>query len=200
MRCRKQSSNATFIIRPRRDWTGDDGDRFLRKGYIHVYTGSGKGKTTAALGLGIRAAGAGMRVHMVQFMKGRRYSEINTIEKLENFALTQYGRDEFVSRECPEQVDIDLARKGLRYSQEIIARCEYDLIILDEINVAVDFGLVSLEDVSRLIKEKPEKLELVLTGRYAHPEIIRHADLVTEMVEIKHPYQEGVLARRGIDF
>lgn len=172
----------------------------MRTGYIHVYTGPGKGKTTAALGLGIRAAGAGMRVHMVQFMKGRRYCEINTIENIKNFTLTQHGRDEFVSKECPEQVDIDLAQNGFRYSREIIARCEYDLVILDEINVAVDFDLVSLEDVIKLIEAKPEKLELVLTGRYAHPEIIKHADLVTEMLEIKHPYRDGVLARRGIDF
>jgi cob(I)alamin adenosyltransferase len=172
----------------------------LKKGYIHVYTGPGKGKTTAAIGLGIRAAGAGMKVHMVQFMKGRRYSEIDTIEKIKNFTITQHGRDEFVSKEKPEQVDIDLAQEGFKYSKEIVNNGKYDMIILDEINVAVDYNLISLKDITKLIEEKPEKLELILTGRYAHPEIVRYADLVTEMLEIKHPYQQGVEARKGIDF
>jgi cob(I)alamin adenosyltransferase len=172
----------------------------LKKGYIHVYTGPGKGKTTAALGLGIRAAGAGMRVHMVQFMKGRRYCEIDTIEKIKNFTITQHGRDEFVSKENPEQIDIDLAQKGFKYSKEIIGNGKYDVIILDEINVAVDYNLISLNDIIKVFEEKPENLELILTGRYAHPEIVRNADLVTEMLEIKHPYQQGVAARKGIDF
>jgi cob(I)alamin adenosyltransferase len=172
----------------------------LKKGYIHVYTGPGKGKTTAALGLGLRAAGAGMKIHMVQFMKGRRYSEIDTIEKIKNFTITQHGRDEFVSKENPEQIDIDLAQKGFKYAKEIIKNGKLDMIILDEINVAVDYNLVSLDDIIKFIEEKPEKIELILTGRYAHPEIVRNADLVTEMLEIKHPYQQGVEARKGIDF
>ena len=172
----------------------------MKKGYIHVYTGPGKGKTTAALGLGLRAAGAGMKIHMVQFMKGRRYSEIDTIEKIKNFTITQHGRDEFVSKENPEQIDIDLAQKGFKYAKEIIKNGKLDMIILDEINVAVDYNLVSLDDIIKFIEEKPEKIELILTGRYAHPEIVRNADLVTEMLEIKHPYQQGVEARKGIDF
>jgi cob(I)alamin adenosyltransferase len=172
----------------------------LKKGYIHVYTGSGKGKTTAALGLGIRAAGAGMQVHMVQFMKGRRYSEIDTIENIKNFTITQHGRDEFVSKEKPDKIDIDLAQEGFKYARDIINNGKYDMIILDEINVAVDYNLVSLKDLIKLLEVKPEKLELILTGRYAHPEIVRYADLVTEMLEIKHPYQQGITARKGIDF
>ena len=172
----------------------------MKKGYIHVYTGPGKGKTTAALGHGIRAAGAGRKVHIVQFMKGRRYSEIDTIEKISNFSIIQHGRDEFVSKENPDQVDIDLAQKGFKYSKEIVNNGKYDIIILDEINVAVDFNLVSLKDIIKLLEGKPEKLELILTGRDAHPEIVRYADLVTEMLEIKHPYQQGVQARKGIDF
>lgn len=172
----------------------------MKKGFVHVYTGPGKGKTTAALGLGIRAAGAGMKIHMVQFMKGRRYSEINTIETIKSFTLSQHGRDEFVSKERPEQVDIDLAQNGFRYAREIIGRGAHDLIILDEINVAVDFALIALDDLIRLVEAKPENLELVLTGRYAHPDIISRADLVTEMLEIRHPYQQGIMARRGIDF
>ena len=172
----------------------------MKKGYIHVYTGPGKGKTTAALGLGIRAAGAGMKVHMVQFMKGRRYSEIDSIENISNFTITQHGRDEFVSKENPDKIDIDLAQKGFKYTKEIVNNGKYDMIILDEINTAVDYNLIALKDVIKLLEGKPEKLELILTGRNAHPEIVRHADLVTEMLEIKHPYQQGVTARKGIDF
>jgi len=172
----------------------------MEKGYIHVYTGPGKGKTTAAIGLGMRAAGAGLKVYMIQFMKGRRYSELESIDKIPNFTLVQHGRDEFVNKDNPEQIDIDLAQKGFVHAKEVIKEGKYDLIILDEINVAVDFNLIDIHDVLKLIKEKPEKLELVLTGRYAHPEITRHADYVTEMLEIKHPYQYGVTARKGIDF
>jgi len=172
----------------------------LKKGYVHVYTGPGKGKTTAALGLGLRAAGADLKVHMIQFMKGRRYSELDAIEKIPNFTVSQHGRDEFVSKENPEQIDIDLAQKGFAKAQEIIKNGKYDMVILDEINVAIDYNLVPLDDLLKLIEEKPEKLELILTGRYAHPELVKIANLVTEMLEIKHPYQNGVLARKGVDY
>ena len=172
----------------------------MEKGYIHVYTGPGKGKTTAALGLGMRAAGAGFKVHMIQFMKGRKYSELDAIENLPNFTFSQHGRDEFVSKEKPKQIDIDLAQEGFAHAKDIIKNTKYDMVILDEINVAVDYNLISLDDVLKLIEEKPEKLELVLTGRDAHPELVKIADVVTEMLEIKHPYQEGVTARKGIDF
>jgi len=172
----------------------------LEKGYVHIYTGHGKGKTTAALGLGLRAAGAGLKVHMIQFMKGRRYSELDAIEKIPNFTISQNGRDEFVSKENPEQIDIDLAQKGFAKAQDVIKNGKYDMVILDEINVAVDYNLVNLDGLVKLIEEKPEKLELVLTGRYAHPELTKVADLVTEMLEIKHPYQSGIQARKGVDF
>ena len=172
----------------------------MEKGYIHVYTGPGKGKTTAALGLGLRASGAGLKVHMVQFMKGRRYSEIDTIDNISNFTISQHGRDEFVSKENPDKIDIDLAQKGFKFAKEIINNGKYDMVILDEINVAVDYNLISLKEVIRLLEKKPEKLELILTGRDAHPDIIKIADLVTEMLEIKHPYQQGIIARKGIDF
>jgi cob(I)alamin adenosyltransferase len=170
------------------------------KGLIHVYTGDGKGKTTAAIGLGVRAVGAGLRVHMIQFMKGRRYSELNALERLPGFTVVQFGRDEFVSKKKPEQIDIDLAQKGLAHAQEVLRKNEYDLVILDEINVAVDYHLVSLADVLKLMKLKPDSMELILTGRYADPELVRQADLVSEMLEIKHPYQKGVPARKGIDW
>jgi cob(I)alamin adenosyltransferase len=172
----------------------------LKKGFIHVYTGNGKGKTTAAIGLGIRAIGDGLKVIMIQFMKGRRYSELDALKPIENFAVVQFGRDEFVSKEKPEQIDIDLARKGLLYAKDAVLKGNYDLVILDEINVAVDFNLISLENVIELLEKKPETLELVLTGRYASPEIIKHADIVSEILEIKHPYQKGVQSRKGIDW
>ena len=172
----------------------------LEKGYIHLYTGPGKGKTTAALGLGLRAAGAGLKVHMIQFMKGRRYSELDAVEHLSNFTIVQYGRDEFVSKENPDPIDIDLAQEGFAHAKEIVKNGKYDLVILDEINVALDYNLLSLKDVLKLIEEKPEKLELVLTGRYANPEVVKIADVVTEMLEINHPYQQGVEARKGIDY
>ncbi len=172
----------------------------MEKGIVHVYTGPGKGKTTAALGLGLRAVGAGFKVHMIQFMKGRRYSEIDAIENISNFTISQHGRDEFVSKKNPEQVDIDFAREGFEHARKLVKDGKYDMIILDEVNVAVDYNLISVDDVLKLIEEKPEKLELVLTGRDAHPEIVKIADLVTEMLEIKHPYQQGVVARKGIDF
>jgi cob(I)alamin adenosyltransferase len=172
----------------------------LKKGFIHVYTGNGKGKTTAAIGLGIRAAGEGLQVAMIQFMKGRRYSELDALHHIKNFTVVQFGRDEFVCKEKPEQVDIDLAQKGFAYAKEIIQKGGYDLVILDEINVALDFNLISLKDVIELLEHKPETVELVLTGRYASPDIIKHADLVSEILEIKHPYQKGVQSRKGIDW
>jgi cob(I)alamin adenosyltransferase len=170
------------------------------KGLIHVYTGDGKGKTTAAIGIGVRAVGSGLRVHMIQFMKGRRYSELDALERLPGFTVVQFGRDEFVSKKKPEQIDIDLAQKGLAHAQEVLRKNEYDVIILDEINVAVDYHLISLADVLKLMKMKPDSMELILTGRYANPELVRQADLVSEMLEIKHPYQKGVPARKGIDW
>lgn len=178
----------------------DVGSKHMVKSLIHVYTGSGKGKTTAALGLGLRATGAEYKVHMVQFMKGRRYSEIDALEHLPSFSVSQHGRDEFVSKENPEQIDIDLAQEGFQYAKRIMNDNTYDIIILDEINVAVDFKLIALNDVLTLMDKKPEKLELILTGRYADPEIVKKADLVTEMLEIKHPYQKGIQSRKGIDF
>lgn len=133
-------------------------------------------------------------------MKGRRYNEINAIEKINNFSVSQYGRDEFVSKKKPEKIDIDLAQKGFSHAKKIIDDGHHDMLILDEINVAVDFNLIEIKDILKFIDSKLEQLELVLTGRYAHPEIIKKADIVTEMLEIKHPYQIGVQARNGIDF
>ena len=172
----------------------------LEKGLIHVYTGPGKGKTQSALGLGLRAAGAGFKVYMIQFMKGRKYSELESIKHLPNFTIVQYGRDEFVSREKPEQIDIDLAQQGFIHATEIIQTGQHDMVILDEINVAIDFNLISIKDFLNVIHKKPDHVELVCTGRYANPDLVKVADVVTEMLEIKHPYQQGIMARKGIEY
>jgi cob(I)alamin adenosyltransferase len=170
------------------------------RGYIHVYTGNGKGKTTAAIGQGIRAIGNGMTVYMIQFMKGRRYSEIDALEKIPGFTVKQFGRDDFVNKTKPEQIDIDLAHQGLQYAKKIIEEGKHDLVILDEINVAIDFHLIPLQDVLTLLDHKPPSIHLILTGRYAPPELIQKADLVSEILEIKHPYQQGEQSRKGIDW
>jgi len=172
----------------------------LKKSLIHIYTGNGKGKTTAAIGLGVRATGNGLKVHMVQFMKGRRYSEIDALEFIPNFTVFQSGRDEFVSKENPDQIDIDLARNGFEHAKKIINAGKHDLVILDEINVAIDFNLIPLKNVIKLREEKPVEIEVSFTGRYADPELVRQADLVSEILEIKHPYNDGVQSRKGIDW
>ena len=169
-------------------------------GLVQVYTGAGKGKTTAALGLGLRALGKGFKVFMLQFMKGDiEYGEITSIRGLNGFDIEQYGRPDFVDKVNPAQVDIDWAQKGLKRVRELLKDNKYDIIILDEINVAIDWKLMDLDEIIDLIKTKPKNVELILTGRYAHPKIIELADLVTEMIEIKHPYRNGVLARDGIE-
>ena len=166
---------------------------------IQVYTGNGKGKTTAALGLALRAAGAGLKVYIGQFAKGKYYSELNALKKIKNIKIEQFGRSYFIKRE-PNKRDIELARIGLERTRKIISIGIYDMVILDEINVALRLKLLKLEDVISLIKNASKKTELVLTGRNAHPEILKIADLVSEIKEVKHYYNKGVKARRGIEF
>jgi cob(I)alamin adenosyltransferase len=169
------------------------------RGYVHVYTGDGKGKTTAALGLAIRAAGAGMRVYIAQFVKGMHYSELDALQRhADRITLKQYGRDCFIEKE-PTQEDIRAARKGLEEVKGILASGDYQMVILDEANIATRYNLFSAEELLELIRTKPESVELVITGRNADPEIIAAADLVTEMKEIKHYYRRGVQARPGIE-
>ncbi len=171
----------------------------LKKGYTQVYTGNGKGKTTAALGLALRAAGNGMKVFIGQFVKGMQYSEIKSLEKFsDNITVRQFGRGCFIKKD-PEDEDIRCAREGLEELKEAIACGKYDVVILDEINIATYFKLLSVKEVMGLIEDKPKDLELILTGRLAHKDIIARADLVTEMQEVKHYYQQGVLARAGIE-
>jgi cob(I)alamin adenosyltransferase len=171
-----------------------------RKGYVHVYTGDGKGKTTAALGLVLRAVGAGYRVLIVQFMKGTVYSEIKALDALgENVEVKQYGRSECFVGKQPSREDSDWAARGLQEAIVALRTRQYDLVVLDELAVAQRFNLVTVEDVMVLLKERPSETEVVITGRWAHPAIVAQADLVTEMREVKHYYQTGVLARTGIE-
>lgn len=173
----------------------------LEKGLIQVYTGDGKGKTSAALGQALRASGQGLSVYIIQFMKGwPHYGELEAVRRFPNITIRQFGRAEYVSKENPEPVDVRLAEEALEHAREILISGEYDLVVLDEINVALEWRLIQLEDVLSLLDQKPEHVELILTGRYAHPEVLARADLVTEMREIKHPYHEGIVSRRGIDY
>ncbi len=168
---------------------------------IRVYTGNGQGKTTAALGLGLRAHGMGLKVYMVQFMKGiKECGECEAVKRMTDFDIIRFGGVGFVRKDRVTQKDKNLAHQGLEQAKKIVASGKYDLIILDEINVALDFGLIELGDVLDLIKATPKKIELVLTGRDVHPEVIKVADLVTEMKEIKHYYKKGVKARRGLEY
>jgi cob(I)alamin adenosyltransferase len=178
------------------------GEKRLPQGMIQVYTGNGKGKTTAALGLACRAVGHGYTVFMIQFMKGNiEYGELETARKLApSLTIKQMGRECFVSRENPDPEDIRLAQEAMALAKTVITSGEYDIVILDEINVALDFGLINTQEVIQLMdEERPAHVELILTGRYAPQEIMERADLVTEMVEIKHYYQRGVASREGLE-
>ena len=170
----------------------------LEKGYIQVYTGNGKGKTTAALGLALRSVTAGFKVYMGQFMKGQDYSELKAPDLLPGFTMEQYGSPDFLTGK-PTEKDYEGAAKGLQRIKEIVASGNYDVVIMDEINTALFFGLIKVEEVLDIFNNKPENMEIVLTGRYAKDEIIEKADLVTEMKEIKHYYEKGVLSRTGIE-
>jgi len=168
-------------------------------GYIHLYTGNGKGKTTAAIGLAIRAAGAGKRIFIGQFVKGMHYSELDALKRFPEIELNQYGLDCFIVNK-PTQTDIDAARKGLEEVSSIITQNKYDMVILDEICIALHYHLFEIEEVLAVLKSKPEEMEIVMTGRYAPSELFEMADLVTEMAEIKHYYNKDIEARKGIEF
>lgn len=173
----------------------------LKRGLVQVYTGEGKGKTTAALGLAMRAAGHGLKVYIIQFMKGwPNYGELKTVGGHPQITLRQFGRPEFVDPDKPEPVDREMAQEALREARRVLTSGSYDVVILDEANVALKYGLIELRDVLALIEEKPKHLELVLTGRYAPPEVIERADLVTEMREVKHPYRIGIEGQEGIEY
>lgn len=169
------------------------------RGYVHVYTGDGKGKTTAALGLALRAVGAGLKVYIGQFIKKGDYSEINALKRFSDcVTVEQFGRGRF-TRGKPTSEDIEAARKGLIRVKEILFSRQHHIVILDEINVAVSYGIFLPEDLLDIIDRKPDDIELIITGRNAAPEIVEKADLVSEVKAIKHYFQSGVKARIGIE-
>ncbi len=167
---------------------------------IHIYTGNGKGKTTAALGLIIRALGNGKKVCLIQFMKKNFiYGEIKFLEKQNNIDIFQFGTDQLIDPNNPDEIDFKEAELGYQKAKEILNSSKYDLIVIDEINVAIKWKLLPLEKQLELLDIKTDA-EVVMTGRYASPEVIKRANLVTEMLEIKHYYHEGVQAREGVEF
>lgn len=170
----------------------------LGKGYVQVYTGNGKGKTTAALGLVLRTVCAGNKAFIGQFMKGQNYSELKAPEYLPGIKIEQFGDTSFLNGK-PSEKDYSDAAAGLDRMKEIVESGSYDVIVFDEINTTLFFGLLKVEDVLDVIRLKKDNTEIILTGRYAPEEIIDRADLVTEMKEIKHYYNEGVDARVGIE-
>ena len=173
----------------------------LSRGFIQVYTGEGKGKTTASLGQALRACGHGFKVLMIQFMKGsKNYGELLSSESVPGLEIVQKGLPTFVKKGEPSEEDLRLAAEGMELARKAVRDAAHDILILDEINCAVDYGLVDVKDVLDLIRGKPEGMELILTGRYAPAEVIEIADLVTEMREVKHHYNTGVEMREGIEF
>lgn len=173
----------------------------LSRGLVQVYTGNGKGKTTAALGLALRAVGHGLRVYMMQFMKGQTvYGELEAAKVLAPLlTIEQVGRKNFIIPGKIDPIDIEVAEAAFIRGKALVLSGAYDLVILDELNCAVDLGLIPLAEVKGMLMQKPSSTEVVLTGRGAHPEIIALADLVTEMREIKHYYNAGQSARVGIE-
>jgi len=170
------------------------------EGLVQVYTGSGKGKTTAAIGLGMRACGHGYKVCMIQFLKpSTNYGEHKSVKKIKNFKIKSYGTLEFATLKTREHYK-NLSKKAFDYATKAVISGKYDIVILDEINFSAAYGYVNLDDVIRLIEQKPKNVELVLTGRDAPKEIMEKADLVTIMQEAKHPYQKGITAREGIEY
>ncbi len=171
------------------------------KGLVELYTGTGKGKTTAALGVVLRAVAHGLRVHIVYLMKGdTRYGEQDILGRLPGVSFAKFGQPTFVDPKNVKEEEKEEARKALAEARRAMLSSRYDLIVLDEVNVAAAWELVAVEEVLHLIRDKPEEVELILTGRYAPAELVEAADLVTEMFEVKHPFQKGIMARPGIDY
>lgn len=173
----------------------------LKRGYVQVYTGNGKGKTTAALGLALRAAGAGLRVFIIQLMKEYPYSELQSLKALgDRITIEQSGDDAFVYRnELPSEAQKAKAKAALDRAVEVMTSGDYDVVVLDEACVAIYFRLITEDDVLAVLDARPDNVELVLTGRYCPEAIQARADLVSEMREVKHYYEAGVLARKGIE-
>jgi cob(I)alamin adenosyltransferase len=184
---------------PQKKHTEDKKIKF--KGYIQVYTGNGKGKTTAALGVALRAAGHGLKTYIGQFLKGQDYGELVAIGKLTPWIeIEQFGRKGFIHvTKDPDEVDFKKARSGLKKCLAAMVSGKYSIIILDEVNVALYFKLITEKDLHDFLDKRPENVEVILTGRYAPASVVKRADLVTEMKEIKHYYQKGIQSRKGIE-
>ena len=171
------------------------------KGLVQVFTGDGRGKTTAALGTVIRALGHGLRAYIVYFMKGSYpYGEGNILSKLPNVTMASFGSLEFVDPANVKPEEKEQARQALAAAREAMLSGNYDLVVLDEVNLAAAWKLVELDEVVRLITDKPQNVELILTGRQADTKLVQVADLVTEMLKIKHPYDKEIIARKGIEY
>ncbi len=171
------------------------------KGMVHVFTGDGKGKTTAALGMVVRALGHGLRVFVVVFMKGDYpYGEWDFLSKFPGIKIARFGFRTFTDPAHLKPEEIEQANQALITAREAIQSGKYDLVVLDEVNIAAAWKLVEMDEVIRLIRDKPPRVELVLTGRQANKRLIESADLVTECVKIKHPYDKGIKARAGIEY
>lgn len=171
------------------------------KGLVQVFTGNGKGKTTAALGTILRAAGHGLRVFVVFFLKGDyTYGEYDSLTKLPNVSTASFGLRRLIDPNNVDPEEIRQAKLALEAARQAVLSGEYDLVVLDEVNVAVKYELIKLDDVIDLVNRKPENVELILTGRYADNRLIAKADLVTEMVNVKHPFEKGINARKGIEY
>jgi cob(I)alamin adenosyltransferase len=171
------------------------------QGLVQVFTGDGKGKTSAALGVVLRALGHGLRVFIVFFMKGDYpYGEFCTLAKLPNVDVASFGFRSLTDPANIKPKEIEQAKQALATAREAMLNGNYDLVVLDEVNVAAAWKLIEVDEVARLIREKPRNVELILTGRHADAKLIELADLVTEMVKIKHPYDKGVSARKGIEY
>lgn len=170
-----------------------------KRRYVHVYTGDGKGKTTAAMGLALRAIGAGWRVFFCQFLKEGEFSEIKALRTFgDRVTVRQFGVGRFI-KGVPDERDIELAQRGLEEVKSILGQGLYDLVVMDEINVAVHYGLIGIDQMTALLRERPSDVELVLTGRWADERTIEYADVVTEMRCVKHYYEKGVRDRVGIE-
>lgn len=168
---------------------------------IHIYTGDGKGKSTAALGLALRACGQGWRVLIIQFLKcGNHSGELKISRSIPGLELICFGVPNWVHSETPSEEDLFKARMAFEKANEAVSGGRYDLVVLDEVNVALDFGLIPIEDAVQLLKKKPDSVELVLTGRNAHPKLIELADYVSEIHEMKHPYRKKISGREGIEY
>ena len=171
------------------------------KGLVHVITDNGKGKTTSALGTILRATGHGLRVFIVFFMKGNyNYGEFSTLSRLPNVDMVSFGFRSLTDPTNIKPEEIEQAKLALAAAREAVLSGNYDLVVLDEVNVALGFNLIELDEVVKLVRDKPPDVELILTGRYADNRLIELADLVTECLNIKHPYEKGILARPGIDY